>query len=438
MLEIKIQEIGVMFATSVGTGFKYFDFTAINKSVEEIVKNPNLVYIGIFDQENKMVSFYNPNGLKLDFKSMVHNKNVSLQKEISFFSTEINFENISYGNLVIGYSLVEMHQQIHSNMVQGLLICFLILTLGTLLIMIQSQALTRNIMMLKEAAKKFDWGKKHSPISIKSNDEVGDLCSAFNTLIDEVNTGIVDIEKKSHDLEKKNQELGDFINIASHDFNEPLNDIANIRNLMQTSLSKSESKIFHQESTRYLDIMQKPIKRSRQLISDLLKYSSIIAETGYRGPPIELKAVVQKAMIELDFQIKKADGKIKVGSLPEIEAHPFQIQQVFINLIGNALKFRKKEEPPLISIQSENYKYTDGRPGFVISIEDNGLGFDQKNVEKVFMPLFRLVRNSEREGSGMGLTICKRIIEHHDGTIHIESSLGKGTTFFITLPANRS
>jgi hypothetical protein len=156
MMETKIQEIGVMFVTSIGSGFKFLDFTAINRSVEEIVKNHNLAYIGIFDQEDKMVSFYNPSDLKLDFQSIIHNKNIPLPKEISFFSTEINFENTSYGNLVIGYSLEEMHQQIQSNMLQGLLICFLILPLGTLLIMIQSQALTKNIMMLKGAVKRFN------------------------------------------------------------------------------------------------------------------------------------------------------------------------------------------------------------------------------------------------------------------------------------------
>jgi light-regulated signal transduction histidine kinase (bacteriophytochrome) len=120
------------------------------------------------------------------------------------------------------------------------------------------------------------------------------------------------LRKKSHDLEKKNQELGDFINIASHDFNEPLNDIANIRDLMDNSLSKTISKDSYQESTRYLDIMQKPIKRIRQLISDLLKYSSIIPETDYRVQAIELGYVIQNAIKELDLQIKKTDAKVMV------------------------------------------------------------------------------------------------------------------------------
>ena len=119
---------------------------------------------------------------------------------------------------------------------------------------------------------------------------------------------------------------------------------------MDKSLSKTISKDSYQESTRYLDIMQKPIKRIRQLISDLLKYSSSIAETDYRVQAIELGDVIQNAIKELDLQIKKTDAKVKVGTLPVIEANLFQIQQVFINLIGNALKFRKKEEPPLISI----------------------------------------------------------------------------------------
>lgn len=438
MMEVKIQETGIMFATSIGGGFKFLDFTVINRSIEGIVHNPNLAYLGIFNQKDKLISSYNPRELELNLPTMIHNENISTLEEISFFATPINFENEKYGNLIIGYSLEEMHQKILSNTIQGLLICLAILILGTFLIVFLSQVLTSNIVKLKDAAKSFVLGEKYRSISIDSKDEVGELASVFNNLIDEVNLGVKNIEKKSDDLEKKNQELGDFINIASHDFNEPVSDIANIRDLLKGSLSKAIPEFSDQESAKYLDTMQKPLKRIRYLISDLLKYSSLMAEGDYKFQSVQLEDIVQQAILDLELQIRKFEGKVEVETLPKIESHPFHMKQVFLNLIGNSLKFHKKETPPIISIKSEAFNYENGNSGCRISIKDNGIGFDQKNMEDAFKPLVRLIRKSEFEGTGMGLSICKRIIERHGGTIVAESCLGKGTTFNITLPTKQN
>ena len=170
------------------------------------------------------------------------------------------------------------------------------------------------------------------------------------------------------------------------------------------------------------------------LISDLLKYSKVISQTEHEFQPVPLNDIVQQVLLDLEFQIKKCDGIVNVGHLPEIEANPFQIQQVFVNLIGNSLKFHKKGAPPVIEIKSESSHSRNGDSICNIFVKDNGIGFDQKYIKKVFKPMERLVGRSEYEGTGMGLSICRRIIERHHGTITAESCQGKGTTFIFSLP----
>lgn len=434
MMEIKVRETGMMIATSIGASFKFMDFTAIIRSVEGMKKNPDLVYLGIFDQQDNLTSSFNPRSLKLDLPAMIHDKSLFTLGEICFFSTPINFEQEIYGNLLIGYSLKEMHLQIRSNTINGLLICLVILILGTLLTVSLSQILTKNIVKLKDAAQKFTPGEKHSPILIESNDEVGELCATYNKLIEEIDFIVISLEKNSQKLQKttrkleeRNQLLGDFIHIASHDFREPLRKIITFGDMLENSLSKSIPKFSYQESADYLKRMQNASRRMNNLISDLLKYSRVIVQADFDFQPVLLQDIVEQVLLDLELQISASDGKVDVNPLPEIEADPFQLQQVFTNLISNSLKFHKTGVSPVIKIKSESSYSHDEGSVCKISIKDNGIGFDQKYAEKAFKPLERLVGRSEYEGTGMGLSICKRIMEHHSGTITVESYPGKGT-----------
>jgi light-regulated signal transduction histidine kinase (bacteriophytochrome) len=160
----------------------------------------------------------------------------------------------------------------------------------------------------------------------------------------------------------------------------------------------------------------------------------VIVHTDQEFHPIKLKDVIQQVLVDLEFKIRKSKGEIRLGPLPDIEIQPFQIQQVFINLIGNSLKFQKEGVSPVIEIASELSNGSQENRVCKISVKDNGIGFDQKYMEKIFRPLERLVGRSEYEGTGMGLSICKRIIERHGGTISVISSLGEGSTFYIALP----
>ena len=144
--------------------------------------------------------------------------------------------------------------------------------------------------------------------------------------------------------------------------------------------------------------MQNASCRMNLLIEDLLKYSRVISQKDNEFQPVPLNDVVQQVLLDLELQIKKCDGKVDVGHLPEIEANPFQIQQLFMNLIGNSLKFYKKGVSPVIEIKHESSRNQNGDSICKIFVKDNGIGFDQKYMKKVFKPMERLVGKSEYEG----------------------------------------
>jgi light-regulated signal transduction histidine kinase (bacteriophytochrome) len=173
--------------------------------------------------------------------------------------------------------------------------------------------------------------------------------------------------------------------------------------------------------------MQASASRMQQLIYDLLDYSRLTSVAEPLGA-VDLREAVQEAITNLELQIEQAEGTIVTCDLPTILAERSKIEQLFQNLIANALKYRR-EEKPLIKI----YSFRNGNE-WQIFVEDNGIGFDEKYLDRIFVPFQRLHLKNEYEGTGIGLSICRKIVERHEGTITAKSTPGVGSTFIITLP----
>jgi signal transduction histidine kinase len=153
--------------------------------------------------------------------------------------------------------------------------------------------------------------------------------------------------------------------------------------------------------------------------------------------PVDLNKVVREVVSDLEVGIEKKGGHIEVGNLMTIDADPSQMRQLLQNLIGNALKFSKKDVPPVVKIHGKVIYDEGSTPDngyYQITIEDNGIGFDEKYAERIFDVFQRLHGRQEYEGSGIGLSICRKIVERHNGKIMAKSSPGKGSTFIVTLP----
>ncbi|MGC4099534.1 MAG: PAS domain S-box protein [Nitrospira sp.] len=237
----------------------------------------------------------------------------------------------------------------------------------------------------------------------------------------------LELERQTAELSRSNHDLEQFAYVASHDLQEPLRMVSNYCGLLAR---RYKGKIDH-DADEFIDFAVEGAKRMKTLIDDLLMYSRV----GRRGEaPIAIDAAksVRTAVANLQIAIKERGAVIHYDSLPTVLADPSQLNQVFQNLIGNALKF-SSDRPPVIRISACSIPGTKGRSQWQFSVQDNGIGFDQQYGERVFVIFQRLHTRTEYPGNGMGLAIVKKIVEHHGGRIWVESTPKMGTTFFFTL-----
>jgi PAS domain S-box-containing protein len=238
------------------------------------------------------------------------------------------------------------------------------------------------------------------------------------------------IERRA--LERSNRELEQFAYVASHDLQEPLNKIQ----LFGDRLTAKNSQLLDQTGRDYLERMLNATSRMQTLIDNLLTLSRVTTK-GQPFVPVNLSQIAQEVVSDLETRIQQTGGQVNVGDLPNIEGDPLQMHQLLQNLVGNGLKFHKPGIAPLIKVytgRSARANLTREPLFCQIVVEDNGIGFDEKYVDRIFQPFQRLHGQSEYEGTGMGLAICHRIVERHGGRITARSTPGHGTTFLITLP----
>lgn len=226
-------------------------------------------------------------------------------------------------------------------------------------------------------------------------------------------------------LQRINAELEQFTHVASHDLKEPLRKITAFADI----LVQEEAKRLSPTGKDYIERMRKAAERMQDLIEDLLLYSKVNQEPA-RWEFVELNEIVRGVLTDLEWRIAEIKAEVDVGTLPRLKADKSQIRQLFQNLIVNALKFHCKEKPPSVIIRGK--KKPDGFAE--ITVEDNGIGIDEKNLGKIFKPFVRLHSREEYEGTGMGLAICQRVVARHGGRLAVKSKPDQGTTFTIELP----
>lgn len=244
----------------------------------------------------------------------------------------------------------------------------------------------------------------------------------------------------TRELERSNRELQDFAFVASHDLQEPLRKIQAFGDRLKTKYGEAISA----EGRDYLERMQNAARRMHTLINDLLTFSRVTTK-GQPFAPVEMSRVAREVIGDLEERIRQTGGRVEIKDLPTIDADALQMRQLLQNLIGNGLKFHRPEESPVVKVESRPVADPsgDGRgssPGdwYQFAIIDNGIGFDEKYLDRIFTPFQRLHARHEYEGTGMGLAVCRRIVERHGGQITARSEPGRGTTFLVTLPIKQS
>jgi PAS domain S-box-containing protein len=241
------------------------------------------------------------------------------------------------------------------------------------------------------------------------------------------------VRARTAELELRNKELQEFTFAASHDLQEPIRKIQTLADLVLIRCRDC----LNMENRDYLNRMQNAAARMQGLLNSLLVYSRLTSKV---QPFVEvnLAELVKDVFSKLQIQILETKGVMEAGDLPVLNADRGQMAQLFQNLISNALKFHRDDEAPRVRIYSrfvENGKYMSG--SYEICVEDNGIGFEEKYLNLIFMPFECLHGREKYKGLGMGLAICKKIVELHGGTITARSTPGKGSTFIVTLPAKQ-
>ncbi|MEO6166837.1 MAG: CHASE3 domain-containing protein [Chitinophagales bacterium] len=263
------------------------------------------------------------------------------------------------------------------------------------------------------------------------------------TVQDITNAKRADIELENNvlALKRSNAELEQFAYVASHDLQEPLRKILTFLDRIK---AKSEDTL-GEDSLSYLDRASNAAMRMRVLINDLLSYSRM-ANVQFEALPVDLNELISDVSGDLEVLIQQKQAQISVGPLPSIEGMKVQLQQLFQNLITNSLKFSVEGRSPLITITStyvtdpsQPFGKVNGDKTFCrIEYTDNGIGFEEKYEEKIFQIFQRLHGRSEYEGTGIGLAICKKIVENHKGSIIARGRIGTGATFIILLPIKQN
>jgi PAS domain S-box-containing protein len=255
------------------------------------------------------------------------------------------------------------------------------------------------------------------------HDEQGNLIGYSKICADDT------VRKRLEDaLTESNRDLQQFAFIASHDLQEPLRTLNVLGELLRGSFKER----IEPEAERILGFMNQTTIRLSTLIHDLLEYSQLMTEeTG--ATSVHLDEDVETAASLLRSSIEQTSAIVTHDALPSVEVDRCQTVRLFQNLIGNALKFRKQDQPPRIHVSAE-------RQGneWMIRVTDNGIGFPRNEAENIFDPFKRLHSAQDVPGSGIGLAVCKRIVERSHGRIGAESRPGEGSTFWFTLPASRN
>lgn len=236
-------------------------------------------------------------------------------------------------------------------------------------------------------------------------------------------------------LGQSNRELEEFATVASHDLQEPLRKIRSF----VSCLRDEQAATLNSDGRDYLDRIQSAATRMTTLVADLLEFSRVSSK-GKPFVPVDLNEVIAGVLSDLEARFVQTEGRAEVGQLPTIFSDPIQMRQLLQNLLGNALKFHRKNETPVVRVSAEIVEAVDAGGGAQlgracrISVADNGIGFDEKYLDRVFTIFQRLHGRGDYEGTGIGLAICRKIVERHGGTISARSAPGQGATFVVTLP----
>lgn len=332
-------------------------------------------------------------------------------------------ESLAKVSIVLNRDMTESFARLYADRNEPIYFMLAFGALAALLFLFLSWSTVKRIHLslnnLKNLASAAAEGNLELRAKILHDDEIGNLTAEFNHMIDNLSSARTL-------LEEKNRELENFSYVASHDLQEPLRKIMAYGEILMTEHAGQ----LDREGLDTIEIIKRAATRMKDLINAILDYSRL-AHSREPMIRIDLQHLIQEVCADLEVSIKNSNARVDLVSLPMIQGYPVQIRQLFQNLISNAIKFARDGVPPHIAIKGLG----GDSKGTEILVEDNGIGFDSKYKERIFLPFKRLHTQEKYRGTGVGLAICKKIVQNHGGDITAQSEPGRGTRIFIKLAA---
>lgn len=320
-----------------------------------------------------------------------------------------------------------------------LMILIIVFALSGIMAFSIAQSISRPIKRLSEGAAEIGSGKLDIKLGIDQKDEIGRLSRSFEKMTrdlkaitasrDELNKEIDErkkaegaLLKTTDELSRSNRDLEQFAYVASHDLQEPLRAVAGFMGLLKNQYHDA----MDATAKEYIDFAAEGAERMQTLIHDLLAYSRVGTKGGTFGP-LRMKDAFDNAIKNFKTIIDETGASVTCGELPMVNADASQMTQLLQNLIGNAIKFHGPKKPEI----TINAELKGGQ--WVLSVADNGIGIEPQYFERIFLIFQRLHGRAQYKGTGIGLAVCKRIVERHGGSIWVESKPGQGSIFYFTL-----
>ena len=304
------------------------------------------------------------------------------------------------------------------------------LALGTVLLL----SIFRSVRALRDEMSKralveVELHLANESLEMRIQERTAELTTSNETLESEIverEQAQKDLKEFAAKLELSNQELQDFASVAAHDLQEPLRKVQTFGDRLKTKFGDN----LGEQGLDYLERMQQASARMTTLINDLLTYSRVTTK-GQPFVPVDLSETTREVISDLEIRIESAGGIVELEELPTIDADALQMRQLMQNIIGNGLKYHRPDVPPIVKISVQPSPSDDMCK---IVVEDNGIGFDDKYVDRIFTIFQRLHSRSEYEGTGVGLAVVRKIVERHGGTITATSTPDVGSSFVVLLP----
>ncbi len=418
-----------------------FDYLSSHKA--------DMEYIFIQDKSGDILAHTFNGGFPVDLKETVNYKNGRehiIQKLLTekgdVFDVASPIMNGELGIAHIGMSAEKINETVSMTTALVTGIIFSVQGIGVVIVIIFSRKITKPLSALIDGVSSVGKGDLKKRVEVISNDEVGILSRSFNKMADDLDKANTERNTAEDELKSLNEELGQVIHVTSHDLRSPLVNVEGYCKELEYSLEEIQgilkdaelpadirdkiAAIADEEIPESVNYIDKSIRKMDSLLSGLLKLSRF-GKIELVKKEIDMKSLVSDVTATLEQQFNESVAGYEISELPSCIGDESQINQIFTNLIGNALKYLDPERPGVIKVFSIK---KDGMSAYCV--EDNGIGISPEDQEKVF-DIFHQV-NSKKYGEGLGLNIAKKIVERHGGRVWVESEEGKGSKFCVSLP----